>query len=115
VITLQTIQDTLDKQVSPTDRDGLETKLVACIELLGVSAKLKSIKYDKLYSAKRRVMENNPYMKTALLRMTIEAETSHEQAEYMLAERLSVSLSKAIDGLKSILSITKEHDSTVWK
>jgi hypothetical protein len=114
VITLQTIQDTLDKPVSPTDRDGLETKLVACIELLGVSAKLKSNAYKALFLKKEKIMDINEGMKTALLRMTVEAGTANEQAEYLLAERLNVSLSKAIDGLKSVLNITAKEAEPKW-
>jgi len=115
LITLQTIQDTLDKQVSPTDREGLETKLVECIELLGVSAKLKSVYYALLCDAKNKVIKNNPDMKTNELKLRIEAWTGEEQATYLLAERLNVSLSKAIDGLKAVLNITKEQDSTLWR
>lgn len=114
MITLQTIQETLDKQVSPTDREGLENKLVSCIELLGASAKLKSEAYKSLCEAKQKVMRGNPHLKTNELKLRIEAFTSEEQGEYMLAERLNVSLSKAIDGLKAVLNITSKDDLVKW-
>lgn len=111
---LITIQETLDRKVDPTDREQLEKKLNDCIELLGISAKLKSQAYKRLFEKKGEVMETNEGMKTALLRMVVDAETASEQAEYLLAERLNVSLAKAIDGLKSVLNITKEEAAIKW-
>ena len=108
---LETIQYTLDRKVDPSDRESLERKLNDCIELLGISAKLKSLTYKKLFKKKEKLMIENEGTKTALLRMIVEAGTSDENAEYLLAERLNVSLSKAIDGLNSVLNIPKDESA----
>jgi hypothetical protein len=113
-MTLETIQEVLDRQVSQDDQQALERKLVDCINLLGVSAKLKSEAHKKLFQAKYKVMKAHPSERVALLKMIVDAQTAEEQAEFMLAERLNVSLAKAIDGLKAVLHITAPEAEIKW-
>lgn len=107
---LEKIQEVLNREVSQDDTAGLEAKLLDCVNLLGASSKLKAEAHRALFKARDKIIRNNPDAKTAHLKLIVDAQTADEQAEFMLAERLNVSLSKAIDGLKAILNISSEEE-----
>jgi len=110
---LETIQEVLDRRVSKDDIDAVENKLMDCINLLGLSSKLKANAHRNLFDAREQIIDKYPDTKVAMLKLYIDSQTSDEHAKFILAERLNVSLAKAIDGLKAIMNI-KEEDSVKW-
>jgi len=110
---LEIIQQTLDRKVSIDDIKEVERKLLDCINLLGASSKLKADAHKTLFNARESIIDKYPDTKVAMLKLYIDSQTAEEQADFILAERLNVSLAKAIDGLKAIMNI-KEEESVNW-
>lgn len=115
-MTLKQIQNVLDTKVDYTDRAMMESKMADCLNVTGPLAKLTAQALGDLERKKGAVRRNYPDMSYRLLKMHIDSETAEEQENYLLAQRLSVSLFKTIDGLKSLLSIQSEEEQELkWK
>lgn len=104
-MTLRDIQKVLDVKVDYSDRAAMENKMTDCLNVTGISAKLIAQTLGDLERAKGEVMRKYPDATYRLLKMRMDSETAQEQENYMLAQRLSVSLLKTIDGLKTLLAI----------
>lgn len=111
---IERIQDAINRQVNFSDREQAESKLNECLNVVGLTAKLRAESLGNLERAKAKVLKNNPDLNSRLLKMKIDAYTAYEQEELELAESLSTALYKTIDGLKSLLSI-QEKDIIGWK
>jgi len=73
---------------------------------------MKAEALGNLERAKGKVLNDYPDMNSRKLKMLMDAITAKEQEDFTLAERLNVSLFKAIDGLKAMLSI--QSDEVKW-
>ncbi len=113
-IMIERIQEAINRQVNFSDREQAEAKLNECLNVVGLTAKLRAESLGNLERAKAKVLKNNPDLNSRLLKMKIDANTVDEQEELELAESLSTALYKTIDGLKSLLSI-QEKDIIGWK
>ena len=103
----------INHQVDYSDREAMERKMSDCLNVIGLSSKLKAKALGNLERKKSEVLRNYPDLNARLLKMTIDSQTVQEQEDYMLAERLNVGLFKTVDGLKSILSI-QTGDEVKW-
>ncbi len=115
-MTVQDIQKILDTKVDYSDRAGMEKKMAECLNATGPIAKIMAKTLGDLERAKGEVMRKYPDLSYRLLKMRIDNETAQQQEDRELAERLSVSLFKTIDGLKSLLSIQSEEETELkWR
>lgn len=106
---LKEIESIINRQIKLADREAAEQKINDCINILGLSARMKAEALGNLERAKGKIFNEYPELNSRKLKMLTDSQTTKEQQEYALAERLNVSLFKVIDGLKSMLSIQQEE------
>lgn len=109
MVHVESIQIALNQQVDFSDREQAESKLNACLNVVGACAKLRAEALGNLERAKAKSLKNHPDLNSRLLKMRMDADTIEEQENLELAESLSTALYKTIDGLKSLLSIQEKE------
>ncbi len=113
-MTLEFIQKLIDRPINFDNREDAEKKLNDLLSTLGHSAKIKAQAHGNLERKKGEVMRSYPDLNYRLLKLRIDSETAAEQEQFVLAERINVSLFKAIDGLKALLNVQDKTEEVKW-
>lgn len=112
---LNTIESTISRKIDYQNAQSVQSKLNDCLNLLGESAKIKAIAYGNLEKAKAALIQNYPDQNARMLKILIDSQTVDEQEQYILADRLHISLFKAIDGLKSMMAVQEKQVEVRWE
>lgn len=111
-VVMEEIETILNRQINYSDREAAEKKMNDCLNILGKAAKNVANCKGNLERKRASTYKNNSELNSRLLKMKIDSESFKEQEELELAEHLWRGLNKAIDGLKSLLSIQEKSEPT---
>jgi len=108
---VKAIKDAIELEVDKDDLDGLQGKLMRCINLFALSAELCARATADLRQAELKVLKEDG--DGTGITAKIRAKTGEEQAKQELADRLNAGLTHTIEALRSMVSLKKtEIDKT---
>jgi hypothetical protein len=106
---VQAIKRAIEMEVSQEDLEGLQGKMLSCVNLIALSSELKARAVKDLADAEL-IAYNKHKDSTAgamILKKIIEAEASAENSRFVLADRLNAGLTHVIDALRTMISLKK--------
>jgi hypothetical protein len=108
---IKAIRQAMEMEVSQEDLEGLQGKMLNCINLISLSAELKARAATDLANAELIAYDKHKDNDSGsmILKKIIEAEASEENGKFILADRLNAGLTHVIDGLRTIISLRKSE------
>lgn len=108
---VKAIKGAIELDVTPEDLDGLQGKLLRCINLFALSSEMCARATVDLRNAELKVLQEHGTGTGASMR--IKAMTGEEQGRLELADRLNAGLTHTIEGLRTMISLKKtEYEKT---
>lgn len=105
------IKRAIEMDVDKDDTDGLQGKMLACVNLIALSSELKARATKELMDAELIAYQKHKDNDSGsmILKKIIEAEASSEQAKFILVDRLNAGLTHCIDALRTMISLKKSE------
>ena len=108
---VKVIKAAIELEVASEDLEGLQGKLLRCINLFALSSEMCARATVDLRNAELKVLQEHGTGTGASMRL--KAMTGEEQGKMELADRLNAGLTHCVDGLRSMISLKKiEFDKT---
>lgn len=108
---VKAIKDAIELEVASEDLEGLQGKLLRCINLFALSSEMCARATVDLRNAELKVLQEHGTGTGASMRL--KAMTGDEQGRMELADRLNAGLTHTIEGLRTMISLKKtEYEKT---
>lgn len=108
---VKAIKQAIELEVTAEDLEGLQGKLLRCINLFALSSEMCARATVNLRNAELKVVKEHGVGTGAGMRL--KAMTGREQGEMELADRLNAGLTHTIEGLRTMISLKKtEYEKT---
>jgi len=109
---VKAIKAAIELYVAPDDLDGLQGKLLRCINLFALSSEMCARATVDLRNAELIVLKEfgTGTGATAM----IKARTGEEQGKQELADRLNAGLTHTIEALRTMISLKKDEMKTTY-
>lgn len=104
---VEAIKKAIEMEVSQDDLEGLQGKLLKCVNLFALSAEMCARATVDLRNAELRVIQEHGVGTGASMRL--KAMTAEEQGRMELADRLNAGLTHTIEGLRTMISLKKSE------
>lgn len=110
---VKTIKAAIELEVTADDLEGLQGKLLRCINLFALSSEMCARATVDLRNAELKVLKAEG--SGSGITTKLKAMTGEEQGKQELADRLNAGLTHTIEGLRTMISLKKSEFENAMK